>query len=214
MDYTKITESDFFKNTYSQIENLKKDFPVNHGFVHIYHVIENGKHIAKVFGLDDKQTNQLLVACALHDIGYIKGRHDHAKNGGEFSRDVLKNFGFNQFDVEVISNAISNHGGDDESCYKDAISRCLVLSDKLDFIKSRYKFWENYNYGTMAYFHIEKTFLSFENKKLILHIVHDGWENIQEFMQGSFCQKLKTCLDLASKSLNATYDIVLEKIYT
>ena len=108
MTLEQIMDSEFFTDTYTKIEKLKKDFPVNHGFIHIRHVVENGKHVAQVFNLDEKQTNQLLIACALHDIGYLKGRHDHAKNGGEFATEVLQNWGFDKDDIKTISTAISN----------------------------------------------------------------------------------------------------------
>ena len=46
MNYIDIQNTDFFQNSYSKIEELKKDFPVNHGFIHIKNVI---KHKGIVF---------------------------------------------------------------------------------------------------------------------------------------------------------------------
>ncbi len=211
MTLEQILDSDFFTDTYTKIEILKKDFPVNHSFVHIRHVIENGKHIAQVFGLDQKQTNQLLVACALHDIGYLAGRHDHAKNGGILAQQILPDWGFSDQDTQTISTAISNHGGDTIDCYADTVSRCLVLADKLDFVKTRYKLIPGYDYGTMSYFHINKTYISFAENKLTLHIVYDGWDFFDEFLHSSFYAKLTNCISLATQSLGAEYDIIVEK---
>lgn len=211
MTYDQIMDSDFFTDTYTQIEKLKKDFPVNHGFIHIRHVVENGKHVAKVFDLDEKQTHQLLIACALHDIGYLKGRHDHAKNGGEFTAEVLKNWGFANDDITAIATAISNHGGDTIECYQDTISRCLIVADKLDFVKTRYRLMPGYDYGTMAYFHINKTYISKQENKILLHIVYDGWDFFDEFLTCSFCQKLKNCFSLLAQSLGLEYEIIIEK---
>ena len=45
MNYIDILNSDFFKQTYLQIEELKKDYPVNHGFIHIHNVINNSKKL-------------------------------------------------------------------------------------------------------------------------------------------------------------------------
>ena len=39
MNYLDIVNSDYFKETYSKIEEMKKDFPVNHGFIHVNNVI-------------------------------------------------------------------------------------------------------------------------------------------------------------------------------
>ena len=211
MTLEQIMDSEFFTDTYTKIEKLKKDFPVNHGFIHIRHVVENGKHVAQVFNLDEKQTNQLLIACALHDIGYLKGRHDHAKNGGEFATEVLQNWGFDKDDIKTISTAISNHGGDTIECYNDVISRCLILADKLDFVKTRYRLIPGYPYNTYAYFHIKKTYIKYDKNKISLHIVYDGWDFFEEFLDASFCAKLKNCLALLSKVLSCEYDIVIEK---
>ena len=211
MTYQQIINSDFFTDTYTQIEKLKKDFPVNHGFIHIRHVIENGKHVAQVFNLDQKQTNQLLVACALHDIGYLKGRHDHAQNGGIFAQEVLTNFGFENEDILAISTAIKNHGGDTIQCYSDTISRCLIIADKLDFVKTRYRLIPGYDYGTMAYFHINKTYITKTDTTLTLHIVYDGWDFFDEFSSCSFCAKLKNCFSLLAQTLNLEFNMVYEK---
>ena len=211
MTYQQVMDSDFFTDAYTEIEKLKKDFPVNHGFIHIRHVVENGKHVAQVFDLNEKQTHQLLVACALHDIGYLKGRHDHAKNGGIFAQEVLTAWGFEKDDVVAISTAIANHGGDTIDCFGDIISACLVAADKLDFVKTRYRLRPGYDYGTMAYFHIKKTYLTKQNGKLTLHIVYDGWDFFDEFLYCSFCAKLKNCFSLLAQSLNLEFNIVVEK---
>ena len=44
MTYKDILSGEFFFDIYSEIEYLKRDYPVNHGFVHIWHVIQNAKN--------------------------------------------------------------------------------------------------------------------------------------------------------------------------
>ena len=39
-------------------------------------------------------------------------------------------------DIKIISNAIKNHGGKEESNYDNIISICLIIADKLDFINT------------------------------------------------------------------------------
>lgn len=138
INYRDIISSNYYFETYSKIEELKKDFYVNHGFIHIASVIENAKYLADLFGLDNKQKEQLLIAGALHDIGYLMGREDHAKNGGRLAFEYLKDK-LPKEDVDVVCNAISSHGGKEESDYLCPVSLCLILADKFDFSKQRYK---------------------------------------------------------------------------
>ena len=60
MDYKEILKSDYFKETYAKIEELKKDFYVNHGFIHINGVINNAKYLADLFCLNPKQKESIL----------------------------------------------------------------------------------------------------------------------------------------------------------
>lgn len=138
MDYKDIIKSDYFNETYAKIEELKKDFYVNHGFVHVNGVIENAKYLADLFGLTSKQKELLLMASALHDVGYLMGREGHAKNGSILVNDYLKDK-LPKKDVDIICSAIASHGGKKESDYENSISMCLILADKFDFTKVRYK---------------------------------------------------------------------------
>ncbi len=138
MNYKDVLESEYFKETYLKIEELKKDFYVNHGFIHIDGVIKNAKYLADLFGLTSKDKDLLLIASALHDIGYLMGRDDHAKNGGKLVKDYL-NGKMEEKDIEVISRAVACHGGKSEEDFKCPVSMCLILADKLDFTKVRYK---------------------------------------------------------------------------
>lgn len=138
MNYQDILKSSYFKKTYSEIEELKKDYYVNHGFIHINNVIENAKYLADIFSLTPKQKELLLIASVLHDIGYLNGREEHAKKGGMLAKDYLKNKLLEE-DINLICSAIANHGGKKESDYLCPVSMCLILADKLDFTKLRYK---------------------------------------------------------------------------
>ena len=138
MDYKEILNSDYFKESYTKIEELKKDFYVNHGFIHINNVISNAKYLADVFCLDSSQKDLLLVASALHDIGYLRGREDHAANGGVLACEYLKDKMCKE-DVDLICDAIANHGGKRDDDYRCPISMCLILADKFDFTKDRYQ---------------------------------------------------------------------------
>ena len=94
MDYVDILKSDYYKETYSKIEELKKDFYVNHGFIHIDGVIKNADYLADLFCLTRKQKELLLIASALHDVGYLMGREDHfrvrrhSERAGQYGQNV------------------------------------------------------------------------------------------------------------------------------
>ncbi len=138
MDYIDIMKSDFFVSTYEKIEEMKKDYPVNHGFVHIDHVVKNAMELANTFHLTDDEKANLYIACALHDVGYLNGRENHAATGAEIAEEYLRQNDFLQRDIDIICDAIARHGGKELSDYQSKISLCLVLADKLDFVSTRY----------------------------------------------------------------------------
>ena len=138
MNYQDILESKYFNETYAKIEELKKDFCVNHSFIHINGVIKSAKYLADLFCLNFKQKELLLISASLHDIGYLMGRENHAKNGGLLAYEYLKDK-MPAEDVKTICQAIANHGGKKEEDYICPVSMCLILADKFDFTKDRYK---------------------------------------------------------------------------
>lgn len=162
MNYTDILNSEYFKETYTKIEELKKDYYVNHGFLHINGVIENAKYLAEVFSLDLRQKELLLVASVLHDIGYLMGREEHAKNGGILAYEYLKGK-MSDADVKLVCDAISSHGGKCDEDYLSPVSRCLILADKFDFSKVRYKDDGKEHSSLPLFKSIEKVHLRKEN---------------------------------------------------
>ena len=207
MNYIDILNTDYYKEIYAKIEELKKDFPVNHGFIHINNVIENSKRLAITFNLNNKQTELLLIAATLHDIGYLFGKDDHAYNGGIYSKELLETWEFSKEDIEIISNAISNHGGKTKEEYEEIISMCLICADKLDFINTRYditKLKEEY-LSTFPY--ISDTYLDYKNNQIVLNINVSKNFDVKIFEISSYYNKLEKFLNLLSERLNASYTI-------
>lgn len=207
MNYIDILNSDYFKETYSKIEELKKDFPVNHGFIHINNVIENAKRLSVTFKLTEKETDLLLIACALHDIGYLNGRDDHAYNGSLIAKEVLEKWDFNENDIKIISTAIGNHGGKDISNYSDIISICLIIADKIDFISTRYDSSRLKEAHSKTFPTIKETYLDYLNDELTLNVIVTNEFPINSFKESSYYNKLTTFLTLLSERLNAKYKI-------
>lgn len=203
MRYTDIMKSDFFVSTYEKIEEMKKDYPVNHGFVHIEHVVENAKELADTFHLTDEEKENLYVACVLHDVGYLNGRENHARVGAEIAKEYLQQNGFSQRDVGVICDAIACHGGKDLADYQSKVALCLVLADKLDFVSSRYN----------ALDPDVKNFLAVDSVKLyvgdeaIIKIYLKDDINIEEFETAYTNRKLKKVLEKLTEALHMPCDI-------
>lgn len=207
MNYKDIMNSEYYFTTYSRIAEIKKDYPVDHAFLHIRHVVMYAKNLAKIFKLNNHQRKLLYIACTLHDIGYLDGRESHAKSGSERAKVYLT--GLNKFstsDIELISSAIVNHGGKELSDFSEPVSMCLAIADKLDFAGSRYK---NINpkYDFSNYKKIVKNeFVVIDGKIQLTIFVKNGF-NIEEFNSGHFGTKLKKFLDLLSLSLGVPNEI-------
>ena len=209
--YKDILNSDYFKNCYTLIEELKKDYPVNHGFIHVNHVIENAKNLSKLFNLTEKETNLLLIACCLHDIGYINGREDHAKTGAVLAKDYLtKNSDLNNADIDLICGAIASHGGSEISDYKDKISLCLIFADKLDYLGTRYKNVES----TALYRTIVKTELVKTNGvyQLNFYSTLPDFENQLKTKSPHINNKLLSVLDKFSRAWNVKTELIYKQL--
>jgi len=169
MNYKNILKTEFFKNTYLWIENDKKNFAVDHSFKHIYHVIEYAKVLARLFNLNKKETNLLLISAALHDVGYIKGRENHAENGAEIVKEFLTQQKMNEADIEKIYHAIYYHGGKDVKLFESEISLLLVIADKIDYAKDRYNESKEIHEDIELYRQVNKNELEKLGNKLIIH---------------------------------------------
>lgn len=208
MNYIDIIESDFYKNSYQKIEELKKDYPVNHGFVHIKNVLKNAKDLANIFKLSNMQRKNLYIACALHDVGYLNGRENHAKAGSEIAKDYLNKNGFLQKDIEKICNAIACHGGKQLSDYKDNVALCLILADKLDFAWTRYNPLDP---SVKLFLAVDRVKFEKNDSATIKVYLKDDID-IQEFESAYTNRKLKKVLEFLTEVLNMPAKIQYIKI--
>lgn len=206
MNYIDIRKSEYYINTYSKIEEIKKDFPVNHGFVHINHVINYAKQLSRLYGLNNHEKKLLYIACSLHDIGYVNGREDHAKSGSIMAREYLGKSNLTLKDIDIICNAIANHGGKKKEDFLEPVSRCLAIADKMDFTRSRYDI-NNTQYNITTFKNIIKTELSINNNCYILNILVTPQFSEAEFNNDYFGKKLNNFLHLLSSTFNMEYKI-------
>ena len=206
MDYRDVLNSKYFVDCYSKIEEMKKDFPVNHGFVHVNNVINNALRLSKEFKLRECEERLLLVACALHDIGYLEGRDEHAFNGAILAEKYLKDKGFNGEEIKIICDAIRNHGGKRISDFEEPVSMCLAISDKLDFVSSRYVKEMLDEEKSKIFPCILDTCLK-NNDKLVLNIYISKDFSVDLFEKSSYYRKLNDFFALVSSVLNKDYEI-------
>ncbi len=210
MTYRDILSSDFFFDTYSQIEFMKSGFPVNHGFLHVWHVIKNAKYLSELFELDSHEKELLLIACAVHDIGYLDGRDDHAINGEKRAREYL-NGKLEEEDIERVCQAIANHGGHEDGDYVDKVSRALVMADKLDFVRTRYR--EDPNHKSVATFlTIHKVELLKRNGGFDLEVQTTSEDLTSSLEDSYFFNKLKLVLERLSRASGKNVEISIVKI--
>lgn len=211
MNYSDIQKSKFYKDTYTKIEELKKDFYVDHGFLHISHVLKNAKSIASQFNLTKKEKQLLYIASVLHDVGYLDGRDDHALNGSIIARNFLEQNKVKLADIDIICNAIANHGGKRSEDFLEPVSKCLCIADKLDFVKSRYDKSLAPREIKNLFLCVQDTKFLIEDNKYIIEIYAD--ENFDEsaFLDDYFGKKLVAFLKLLSETFYKDYDLRIIK---
>lgn len=213
MNYIDIINSTYFKDTYSKIEILKKDFPINHGFIHINNTIKNAKNLAKVFQLTNEETEILLVATALHDIGYLQGRENHALNGAVLAKDyLLSKTDIPLIDVITICRAISNHGGRSIEEYTDKITICLILADKMDFVASRYSTNMEEYPSYKKFLNVEHTEMERLGNKIVLNIYMKNGSDCGEISGCNYCKKLEHILKFVSQKQGVETEIKVKEI--
>lgn len=205
MIYEQIMQTQYFQDTYSKIEDLKKEFPVNHGFIHVDHVINNSKKLAKIFKLNEQQTNLLLIAAALHDIGYLSGRDEHPQNGAILTKEFLTGkYNLSSDEIDQICNAISHHGCKNENECTDILSLCLILADKMDFVSSRYSDDTEKYPNVIPFKKISKVVPEFDGKTFTMKIILSDCtsEEIISYKNLHYFKKLEKVFENIEKSQN------------
>ena len=102
-------DSDFIKETRQYVKNiLNKDISDDfyyHNFIHTEDVVNAAADIAKVTELSDEDTELVLIAAWLHDIGYSVSYEDHETHGKEMASKFLEGK-LPESDINIILDAI------------------------------------------------------------------------------------------------------------
>ena len=122
----------------------------------------------------------------------------------------LLELGFNKEDTSIICNAIKNHGGKKEENYRDVISMCLIIADKLDFIGKRYDKDRIKQEYLNIFPCILETNLEYKNNEIILNIKTNKSFDKKSFNNSNYFEKLNKFLCILSDRLEAKYNIKYE----
>jgi uncharacterized protein len=98
-----------------------------HGFEHVERVYNTCLQLGRVEKADMKI---LLPAALLHD--FARGEENHAKASAEKARLLLRIYGYSQFEIEKITNAISTHSFSGNKFPETLEGKILSDADKLD----------------------------------------------------------------------------------
>jgi putative nucleotidyltransferase with HDIG domain len=101
---TLVEKTDTFVSTL-----LEKQLPsscVYHNYVHAKRVYKSTKEIAEHSNLDEADTEAILVAALLHDIGYVEGRENHEETSVKIATPFLEEQGVSEETIATIAQAI------------------------------------------------------------------------------------------------------------
>ncbi|MCK5043708.1 HD domain-containing protein [Candidatus Pacearchaeota archaeon] len=77
-----------------------------HDLFHTEDVLRGVKELAGLEKINEHGTLLLKTAAIYHDIGYLSQSQGHEKIGAEAIKKILPNYGYNQKDIELISEII------------------------------------------------------------------------------------------------------------
>jgi uncharacterized protein len=125
-------------NVIDSIKNEVKEIMDNdsaHDFAHVMRVYKNAQKICK-----KEKANEKLVLCAalLHDIVSYPKSDKRSKNSSiesaKKSKIILKQYGFSNDEILIISNAIRDHSFSQNKIPDNIVGKILQDADRLDAI--------------------------------------------------------------------------------
>jgi HD superfamily phosphohydrolase YqeK len=212
MNYLDILQDVEIVAIFTQIEILKQNNAKHYGMIHTLSTIEFAKQLAECFDLEEHETELLLVACSLHNIGHLHGKSLHAQTGAEMSKPYLKKKGFNQKDIITICSAISSHVGRKSDNFYNPVSACLILADKMDFGSTRIK---PYFAELSAEEKLCKNITRVEVKRKgnVVQLTLGGKSvDWNMFVQSSIYSKLYNCFEVVCKKYGYKFVVKVSKV--
>ena len=212
MNYLDILQDTEIVAIFSQIEILKQNDARHYGMIHTLSTIEFAKQLAECFDLTERETELLLVACSLHNIGHLHGKSLHAQTGAEMAKPYLKKKGFKPKEITTICSAISSHLGRKSDNFYSPVSACLILADKMDFGSTRIK---PYFSKLSAEEKICKaiTLVEVERNGKVVELILGGKRvDWNLFVQSSIYSKLYKCFEVVCKKYGYKFVVRVSKV--
>ncbi len=86
-------------------EEMTKDF-YYHDFEHTEEVVNSAKEIANVSELSEEETELVLIAAWLHDIGYVKSYENHESESIAMAKAFLVDQNYEEEKIKIVLDAI------------------------------------------------------------------------------------------------------------
>ena len=135
--YKQILLDDKIIKRYNDV-NKKINFVIDHGILHIEHVLKYINMICDELKIDEHTRDLALIAGVLHDVGRLECWKGHAEESAKFAKEYLKGK-LNAEDLEIVLDAISHHERSvfDYNSKNDA-AWILFMADKMDYTRDRF----------------------------------------------------------------------------
>lgn len=195
---------------YKKID-AQNNFPFNHGLQHIKNVVKIMEKITVMLNITGSKKQNLLIACALHDIGQVNGRENHALKAKLFSKDYLKNK-ISETDLNIILSAIEKHDQETDLDKLSFFINLVCFADKMDFSKRRLEKDYEKNFGHLIYGDIVDINFKYTDNCLKIIITTNGVNKAKELLEErNFFHKVINSSISISKKLKASCKILVDQ---
>lgn len=192
--------------------DARNHYPFSHGLSHAKSTVEIMKKLSKCIYIEKQDRIDLLIACALHDIGMMSGRKHHGKNGADFVGKLLSNK-LPPRRLEQILHAIEYHDIMNLLSSYPLFTLLVFFCDKMDFTCKRLV--PNYLQicGHNVYEHVYDVILQCEKNIFSVNIITDKNITARELcLETDFFPKVIVATNALAKALNLTGHIHVDNL--
>lgn len=197
MNYIDFLNDPKVVEAYQKIDETNTE-KFNHGMKHVKNVCNIMNDLCTLFNIEKEEKEALMIAAALHDIGIVEGRDNHAAKSRKYIEenfsDELQN---NRYYNEILT-AIESHSDIREG--DTFFTQLLQAADKFDFTKNRLEdnYREKYEYIFTE--EIESINFIYDETYFGIDIVMNEIDNFAEkFCNHHFFQKVIKLVSIIAK---------------
>ncbi|MCX8074196.1 MAG: HD domain-containing protein [Clostridia bacterium] len=131
IDYKQILEDQEIIDELRKIDDHSNS-SYNHGIRHAKHVVDIMKKLIVLLNIEKPESEYLLIACTLHDIGQVYGSDNHSMKSREFAQKYLKNKVDEQWISKILSSLETHHQRENLDNLP-LFNHLVLFADKIDF---------------------------------------------------------------------------------